>query len=260
MEQTAQILIVDDEKNIRKILCDTLSKHGYQTHAAENAQAALRLCEQINFDLALIDLKMPGSMDGLALLSEIHARWSQMIVIMLTAFASLDSSIAALRRGAYDYLIKPATIEEILDSVARGLEKKRQESQQKQVITQLEQVLQTLKQDHATTSSESSVDDRFVQTPLLTIDRKKRLVACGDQPLALSPTEFDVLDYLASHADRVITASELVQAIQGYDLVEADARPLIRVHIQHLRDKLEDDPEHPRYILNVRGKGYRFVG
>jgi len=260
METTTRILIVDDEKNIRKILNNTLAKHGYATHTAENAQVALQLCGQFSFDLALIDLKMPGDMDGLALLEELHTRYPQIIVIMLTAFASLDSSIAALRRGAYDYLVKPAKIEEILASVARGLEKKRQEEQRDRVILQLEQALATLKQERAARQIEMPVEERFVQTPLLTIDRKKRFAARGNQALTLSPTEFDVLDYLASHADRVVTASELVKSIQGCDLSEAGARPLIRVHIQHLRDKLEDDPEHPRYILNVRSKGYRFVG
>lgn len=260
MEPTAQILIVDDEKNIRKILNDTLANYGYQTYAAENAQAALRLCEQTTFDLALIDLKMPGRMDGLGLLAEIRQRFPQMIVIVLTAFASLDSSVVALRRGAFDYLVKPAKVEEILESVARGLEKKRQAEQRNQVISQLEHVLATFRQEHAAPPPESSVDVRFVQTPRLTIDRKKRLVVCGNQKVSLSPTEFDVFDYLASHSDRVVTASELVQAVQGYDLADADARPLIRAHIKHLRKKLGDDPNHPSYIVNVRSKGYRFVG
>jgi DNA-binding response OmpR family regulator len=69
-----------------------------------------------------------------------------------------------------------------------------------------------------------------------------------------------VLDYLARHKDRIVTSCELVKAIQGYDLTEVDARPLVRVHIVRLRQKLEDDPEHPRIVLNVRGKGYRFAG
>jgi two-component system KDP operon response regulator KdpE len=86
------------------------------------------------------------------------------------------------------------------------------------------------------------------------------LVARDNQVLTLTSTEYDVLDYLARHANRIVTTRELVKAIQGYDLTEKEARPIIRVHIQRLRDKLEDDPAHPQYILNVRNKGYRFVG
>ncbi len=258
MEHADQILIVDDEKNIRKILADTFKAHGYSSCQAATAEEALRLCEQTTIDLALVDLRLPGKMDGLALLTQIHKRWPRTIIIMLTAYASLDSSIAALRQGAYDYLIKPASMEDIVASVERGLAKKHQDAERERIITHLEEALQTLKQERLT--EETSVDERFVQTPLLTIDRQKRLAVCGNEPLMLSPTEFDVLDYLLRHADRVVTASELVKAIQGYDLVEADARPLIRVHIQHLRDKLGDDSENPHYILNVRGRGYRFVG
>jgi len=106
----------------------------------------------------------------------------------------------------------------------------------------------------------AGVKDRFAKTATLMIDRQKRIVVRGDMLLELTGTEFDVLDYLAQHAERVVTASELVRATQGYDLMEADARPLVRVHIQRLRQKLEDDPTNPRFIVNVRGRGYRFVG
>jgi DNA-binding response OmpR family regulator len=106
---------------------------------------------------------------------------------------------------------------------------------------------------------DSSGRERFVKTPRLTIDRQKHLVVQEDQLLELTPTEFDTLDYLATYSDRVVTARELVQAAQGYDLAEANARPIVRVHLQRLRQKLGDDPDHPRVILNVRGKRYRFV-
>ena len=92
------------------------------------------------------------------------------------------------------------------------------------------------------------------------VDRQKRLVVCDDEPVTLSATEFDLLDYLMRHSQRVVTARELIREVQGYDVAEVDARPIVRVHIPSLRQKLRDDSEQPRYIANVRGKGYRFVG
>jgi two-component system KDP operon response regulator KdpE len=101
---------------------------------------------------------------------------------------------------------------------------------------------------------------RFIQTPALTIDRQKRLVVKDGKPLMLTSTEFDLLDFLASQPERVVTAQELIRAVQGYEISENDARPIVRVHIRRLRQKLEENPDQPGYILNVRGKGYRFVG
>lgn len=258
MGHVDQILIVDDEKNIRTVIEDALAAEGFKTRSFAGAEEALQACEQTLFDLALLDLKLPGKMDGMDLLIEIHRRWPQTVIIMLTAYASLDSSIAALRNGAYDYLVKPASLHQIVESVSRGLAKKRSEAQRYETIARLEETLRMLKQDNL--AQPDQVSERFCQVSSLTIDRQKRLAVLDREPLALTATEFDLLDHLVRHCDRVVTASELVKTIQGYDLVEADARPIVRVHIQRLRQKLGDDPEHPRYILNVRGRGYRFAG
>lgn len=259
MEHPSHILIVDDEENIRTIIADALQGQGYQVKTASSAADALRACTESTFDLALLDLKIPGSMDGIALLKEINRRWPQVAVIMLTGYATLDSALAALRQGAHDYLIKPASVAEIIQSVERGLAKGRVETRRQQLVDQLEETLQELKGE-VPSNNDAGDADRFVQTSTLKIDRLKRLVVRGDNPLTLTATEFDLLDYLTHHVDRVVTARELIKAVQGYDLLEADARPIVRVHIQRLRQKIEDDPQHPRHILNVRGKGYRFAG
>ncbi len=253
------ILIVDDEKNIRTVIEEALAAEGYKTKTCTTAEEALQACEQTAFDLALLDLKLPGKMDGMDLLAEIHRRWPRTVIIMLTAYASLDSSIAALRNGAYDYLVKPASLNQIVESVSRGLAKKRAEAQRYETIARLEETLRMLKQENLAQPA-PDIPDRFVQISALTIDRQKRLAVLDREPLSLTATEFDLLDYLVRHCDRIVTASELVKTIQGYDLVEADARPIVRVHIQRLRQKLGDDPDHPRYILNIRGRGYRFAG
>jgi two-component system alkaline phosphatase synthesis response regulator PhoP len=234
-----RILIVDDEESIRAVIAEGLHMYGYYTQTAENPDVALAQLQTESFDLALVDLKMPGSMNGLQLLAEMRRRCPQMRTIVLTGYATLDSAIVALREGASDYIRKPAEIQEILTGVQRALAEKTKSA-----------------------PSEKSADDptRFLQTTRLFIDRYKHLAILDGKNLHLTPIEFAMLEYLVAHADRVISASELVRAAQNYDLHEADARSLIRVHIQHLREKLGDNGRNPRFILNLRGRGYRYVG
>lgn len=261
MAHREHILIVDDEKTIRAVVADALEARGWQVQCAADSAEALRACEHIEFDLALLDLKIPGPVDGIGLLTQIHSHAPHTTVIMMTGYATLDSAISALRQGASDYLTKPASLSQIVASVERGLEKRREALRRQELITNLEATLRELKRETpADQLSDVNGHARFVQTPRVTIDRQKRLVALDDQLVELTPTEFDLLDYLAAHSDRVVTAQELIQAAQGYEISEVDARPIVRVHLQRLRQKLGDDPHNPHIILNVRGKGYRFVG
>lgn len=259
MNTPERILVVDDEKSIRTVIADTLASRGYHVETAASAEAARQLLEKETIDLALIDLKMPGALDGLGLLSIIHSRWQQISVIMMSGYATLDSAILALREGASDYITKPASMTQIVESVERGLSKRRAEFRHQQIIHQIEMSLRELKHEPAGTPNSSAAEtERFVKTPTLTIDRRKRLVVRGNAPVELTATEFDLLDCLVRHSDRVVTASELVKTTQGYALTEQEARPLVRVHIRRLRQKLEEEPDAPQLILNVRGKGYRF--
>lgn len=255
-----RILIVDDEETILEVMSDAVRSQGYSVETASGPELALSYCEKINFDMAIVDMRMPGKMDGLALLCEVRKRWPTMIVIMLTAYASIDTAIAALRQGAYDYLVKPVGISQILASIERGLMKSEKEAHMRRMINELESVLEALKLEYGIIPMNGHEVQRFIQTPAVTIDRQKRLVVKDGKPVILTATEFDLLDFLASQPERVVTSQELIRAVQGYELSEADARPIIRVHIRRLRQKLEEDPDQPAYILNVRGKGYRFAG
>ena len=260
MEHRDRILVVDDEKTIRTVIGEALRRKGYAVETVANADEALHACEQSVFQLALIDLKMPGKMDGIGLLQEIGRRWSQTIVIVLTGYGTLDSAITAIREGAYDYIPKPGNLSQIVESVERGLAKSREEATREQMIDHLEEMLRDLKRQSKSSRSELTPSERFFETTTLKIDRQRRLVVRDGKELLLTAAEFDLLEYLARNPERVVNARELIKAIQGYDLSEAEARPLVRVQIQRLRRKLEDSPKRPRYILNVRGKGYRFAG
>ena len=256
----ASILVVDDEKTIRTVITEALRREGYLAQSACNADEALQLCEQNPFDLALIDLKMPGSMDGIGLLQAIRRRWATLPVIVLTGYGTLDSAIAAIRSGAVDYIPKPANLPQIFSSVERGLEKGRQGARREQVIRQLEEIIHGTGQPPPAVPPRISSDKSTVETSSLAIERQRRIVTRNGIAIELTDTEFSLLEFLMRCSDQVVTAQELLQGIQGCVVTEREARPIVRVQIQRLRRKLEDDPDHPRYILTVRGRGYRFVG
>lgn len=227
----AKILVVDDEETIRVTVSAALKKHGFETITAIDAVQALLALEQNVFDVAILDLKLPGSMDGVDLLTEIRMRKPETIVIMISAHATLDSAIVALRQGAFDYLLKPFTMSQLVERVEHALAKRREPAL-------------------PVAGSATGVH----------IDPQQRTVTKDGAAIMLSATEFDILTYLANNSQRVVSASEVMREVQGYELEEMDARTILRVHIQRIRQKLGDDPENPRHIQNIRSKGYRFVG
>jgi len=258
--EKSTILIVDDDDIIRKVLVAILTKQDYQVYEAINSDKAITLFKQRSFDLALVDYLMPGSMDGLQLLSWLRQYHPHTDVIIMTGFATLDNSIVALRQGAYDYLIKPVTPLTVIESVQGCMRRRQAEAERQRLIAQMEAMLNQLKGQRADSNAEFNADERIFATPDLIIDRKKRLVVHRGEALTLTATEFDILEYLASNSERVVTAKELIRAVQGYDIDELGARPIVRVNIRRLRQKIEEDANHPKHILTVRTHGYRFVG
>ncbi|MCC7161256.1 MAG: response regulator transcription factor [Anaerolineae bacterium] len=259
MTLASSILVVDDHPSIQITIGDALKEHGYQVMAVSNGAAALSACKTRHFDLALIDLRMPGSMDGISLLKQLRQNYGHMALIVLTGYATLDSAITALREHASDFLIKPASLDQVLASVERALSHTRAENQRHQIVSQLEQMLHEYGRENGATPMPSLLTND-PSLPRLRLDSKKRVAYRNARTLELTPTEFDLLEFLMQQRDRVVTAHELVRAVHGYDLIESEARPLIRVHIQRLRKKIEDNPDKPQYIQNVRSKGYRFIG
>ncbi len=118
----AHLLIVDDDRSLRQFLDILFSKDGYQVFTAETGKEALKLMEKQPVDVVLADIRMP-EMDGLSLLKEIKGRWPQIPVIMITAFASMDTAVSAMREGAFDYVTKPFNLSELRETVARALKK-----------------------------------------------------------------------------------------------------------------------------------------
>jgi DNA-binding response OmpR family regulator len=182
---------------------------------------------------------------------------------MLTAYGTLDSAIQAMRRGATDYLLKPANAPEIEAAVDRALQLRYEEARREALIERISDAFDELRGESVTTAPEEDLPprrERFLQARGIIIDLQKHLVTLGGEILNLTPTELRLLSTLIANSDQVMSCRELVYQVQNYETDERDARSIIRVYVRRLRKKIEPDPGSPTYILNVRGAGYMFSG
>jgi len=258
-----KILVVEDEEVTRLSLAEILSLEGYQVTTAKSGEEALQKLEKETVDLVLADLVMK-EVDGLQVMEAAKKLSPDTVVIMLTAYGTLESAIQAMRQGAYDYLIKPCGAQEIVASVESGLAKQRQERRRQKLVTKVEEMLNALKaeEDEIPTSvsrGDQSKRARFLQSGEIIVDFQKHIATLHGQLLNLTPTEFRLLACLMRKADQVLSCQELVREVQNYDCDEREARDIIRVHIRRLRQKIEPDPANPQYVLNLRGVGYMFA-
>jgi DNA-binding response OmpR family regulator len=250
----ARILVVDDEQAVRHTLTKLFARMGYQTTEAASGQAALEQIAHQRFDLVILDLKMP-EMNGTEVLKTARPLAPDTVFILLTAYGTLDSAIVAIRYGAFDYLLKPSPVQEIVQAVEAGLAERRRRRHLDEPVALLERALISLK---TTAQQQETVTpvERFLQTPDVTVDTLRRIAVARGQPVDLTPTEFEILVYLMRHRDRVISCHELVAHVRGCELDERDARVFLRSHIHRLRRKLGGDLAGPGLIRTARGSGY----
>jgi len=267
----AYILVVDDEGAIRYSISKTLQRVGYQVHTAASGEEALEMMQRQEYDVVLTDIRMPG-LTGVELLSRIKERAPDSVVILLTGYASLETAIESLRLGAHDYLVKPSSSHDIRESVSQGIERARNMKHRRVLLRSIRDNVEELTGENIdelmNETKPSSVRPSSSSTPVvtpvttmtigpLTIYPGRYQISVGDQPIDLTPTEFDLLLYLAAHRGRVVPCSELVREVRGYALDEHAAREVIRPHVSNLRRKLKASGQNPNIIVNVRGIGYR---
>ncbi len=266
--ENPKILIVDDEQNILLYLSEALEDEGYDIVTKGSGKDAVSALENESFDLLLVDLKL-RDIDGLEVMREAKKRSPDTVVIMLTGHGSLESAMEAIRYGAFEYLLKPSTVQDLKESIKRGLDKRQDDLQQKRLASQARQFARAVIEggelasgvENFPPASRSSAvvhDEEMVKVSDVVVDVRKHEVRRGSDLLNLTPTEFNLLVTLMNNAGRVLSCKYLVKQVHNYDLSEFDSRSMIRVHIKHLRHKIERDPNNPEYILNVRGLGYKF--
>ena len=254
---TANILVVDDEKAARKSLADILRLEGYDVSSAEDGPNALEMLEDQDFDLMLLDIRMPG-MDGIEVMQKAIEISPDMQIIMLTAHGSMESAIDALRYGAHDYLIKPSSPQEILSSVAGAMARHAESQRKRLLLGQMETSLQQLK-DVEGVSQVNVAGQRVISLPDgVMVDLARREIWRGNDRVTLTPTEGKLLKVLLENKGRVMSHRDLVFLVQGYEITDWEAPEVLRPLVSRLRRKLSKFPDGEKWIANVRGTGYVF--
>ncbi len=220
-----RILVVDDDPQIRRVMRVTLTGQGYEVDDARNGDAALEKLRSGRFDLVLLDMNLPG-MSGLEICHQIRSQ-SEIAVIMLTVRDSEDDKVAALDAGADDYVTKPYNAPELLARIRAALRR--------------------------TPSTQTPVGALKIGHVEVDFDTR-RVIARGRQ-VRLTPKEFELLRYLVTHANKVVSHRELLQAVWGPDY--GDQVDYLRVFVNQLRKKIEPNPSSPAYLLTEPWVGYR---
>lgn len=229
-----RILVVDDEPPIQRILKRSLMVNGYEVLIADNGKQAVDMAFRHQPDLILLDLYLPGELDGLDVCRQIRKEMQKVPIIVLSAIIEERQKVRALDMGADDYLTKPFSNEELQARVRACLRRAGTTGDARENATE---VLQS--------------EDGHIQMNIV-----RRQVYVGGQEVRLTPTEFELLHQLLLYAGKVLTHRSLLQEIWGPEYgEEAD---YLRVYIRQLRLKVEAEPSHPQYILTEPGIGYVF--
>jgi two-component system, OmpR family, KDP operon response regulator KdpE len=223
----ASILIVDDDQEMARVLRRSLSSNGYTVHIANSGDKALEAVSSLQPDLLLLDLLLPGT-SGLEVCHRLRAE-SPIPIIVLSVKGTEHDKVEALDLGADDYIAKPFGINEVLARVRVALRRL------------------------ATSSPEAEF--RF-QAGSLSVDLAARRVRLEGQEISLTPTEYDLLKVFITHRGKLLTRQILQQAVWGSEA--NDRTHSLHVYVAQLRQKIEPDPEYPRFILTIPGVGYRF--
>ena len=219
-----RVLVVDDEPAIRRFLCTSLTAHDYSVFEAVNGQEALAAVLAHRPDLVILDLGLPD-LDGIEV-TRLLREWSAVPIIILTVEEQESAKITALDAGADDYLTKPFGMGELLARMRVALRR-----------------------------AASPGAEPVFSTGELTVDLARRLVTVGEREVQLTPTEYDLLRVLVTHAGKVLTHRQLLRQVWG--VAYQEETHLLRVNMSNLRHKLEPDASRPKFIVTEPGVGYR---
>jgi DNA-binding response OmpR family regulator len=221
-----RILLVDDEDRVREVVAGYLAREGYRVQTAAEGESARRYLSEFQPDLVVLDLMLPG-VSGFDLLQEIRQR-GDLPVILLTARAEEVDRVSGLEMGADDYVVKPFSPRELVARVRSVMRR-----------------------------SVKTPPSTAMQFEGLEIDPSRRVVSVSGSPVDLTAREFDLLGFLASQPNQVFTRGQLLDHVWDSSAEWQDPAT-VTVHVRRLRQKLESDPQNPRWLKTVWGVGYRF--
>ncbi len=230
MNRQIRILVVEDEEAIRTGLLDVLVFHGYETDSAATGPDGLKKALTGRFDLILLDVMLPG-MDGYEICEKVRSVDRDQPIIMLTAKTSDEEIIEGLKLGADDYVSKPFSIQQLVLRIEAVLRRS-------QVILEQARIL-----------SVGNID----------IDTENFSAQNGNDEIAFTKREIEVLKYLATHSERPVPREELLSKVWGYARDLGIETRTVDIHIAKIRRKIEVDPKQPAVLVTVRGAGYRLM-
>ena len=230
------ILIVEDEQNIVDILSFNLEQEGYDTLEAYDGPTGLQLALEQNPDLILLDLMLPG-MNGFDVCREVRRSGSSTPILMLTAREEEADKVLGLELGADDYITKPFSMRELLARVKANIRR--------------------VSMSPAAPKEEEGSGDTS-RLGRVSIDRGKATVFKDGRPLELTQREYDLICFLAAQPGKVFSREALMEHVWNYEGYVGDVRA-VDVAVRRLREKIEDDPAAPKFILTKRGMGYLFA-
>lgn len=257
--QATRLLIVDDEQSICVVLARALGYLGFDVEAANSGPEALARLAEADYDLMLLDIRMPV-MDGMEVMQHVRQSNPELPIIIMTGQGTLESAIAALKLGALDYVLKPVGVPELAAVVEQALYKHGHASGGGRPMPAPEAALPA--EQEVLPPARDATPQHLVHLPPITLDYQTRLVSvAGDPPrqAELTEGEIAVLSALMAYPDQVFSCRQLAQMALEYDLDEIPAQGVIRPYIFRLRQKIEADPKQPRLIRTVRGRGYMFA-
>jgi DNA-binding response OmpR family regulator len=252
-----RILIVDDEETARKSLSDILKLEGYSVVAKGDGQSALDALSEDEFDLMLLDIKMPG-MSGLEVLEKSTDIAKDCKIVLLTAHGSMESAIEAVRHGAHDYLLKPASPNDILATVEKAMNVRIETQRKRRLLDQMEASIQELKDAEGVETTPTALRSVYSLGDEVKVDLERREILLGDKIISLTPTEGKLMKVLLENRGRVLSHRELVLMVQGYQTTDWEAPEIMRPLVSRLRRKLSRFENGSEWIVNVRGTGYVF--
>lgn len=263
------VLLVEDDRMMGESLTEILHDSGYAVALVGSGSEALDLLAQQEFAVVVSDIRMPA-VDGIAVLHAARQSAAPPEVILLTGHAALETSLAALREGAFDYLLKPCQPERLVQRVGDAVESRSARLHKETAVQHIMHAFQEMTEpDGADTppthgngtaalaaeaDSDTPADDSVLRVGALTIGDEHYSAMFNGEDLHLTPTEHALLREMATHPGKVFTYRELVFAMHGYDVSTMEAKILLKTHIRNLRAKI-----NPDVLVNIRGTGYKLV-
>jgi len=255
---------------VRISMGEILRRRGYQVEEASSGQEALSFLSSAEYDLMLLDMLMPG-MSGVEVMRRARQLQSDLLIIVLTAHASVESAIAAVKADVTDYMLKPCSTDDLIVTISRTLQDRAKQLRRQRLMDMVGEAMDALRTPEKIAEPPamlppapvlSTKAQDLVNSGALTLDRKKRLVTVQGNPprtVELTEGEMSILVALMEHPNEVFSCNQLADTALGYEGMDKwTVESVVRSSVFRLRQKIEHAPDAPQLICTVRGRGYFF--